>query len=92
MTSHKSNAFYIFAAIVVIMAVFSVLSILNAKNPYQNMPPDSTAECGNLDDVSNIQHLSHHPQQYKDCIKQVKPQKFLEATGQNLNDFLGRIG
>ena len=88
--TEKNNAFYIFAGIIVVMAVFSVLSILNSKNPYKY--ESAASECGDLDDLSNIQHLSHHPQQYKDCIKQVKPQKFLEATGQNLEDFLGRIG
>ena len=87
----KNNRFYVIIGIIVVAAVFGILFVLQ-KNPYQNLPNYATNECGNLQDPANIQHLSHHPQQYEDCIRRVEPQKFFEATGQSLDDFAKRNG
>jgi hypothetical protein len=42
---------------------------------------DASSECGDLNDIANIQHLSHHPDRFADCIKQVDDAKFKEAVG-----------
>jgi transposase len=48
------------------------------------------SKCGNLEDKKNIQHLSHHPALYEDCLKQVKPERLKEATGKTLEELLGQ--
>ncbi|MEM4254752.1 MAG: hypothetical protein QXR53_00285 [Candidatus Norongarragalinales archaeon] len=46
-------------------------------------------ECGNLKDEANVQHLSHHPGQYADCLRQVEPSFLRKATGKTLGEILG---
>lgn len=48
--------------------------------------------CGDLTDPGNVQHLSHHPSQYADCIKQVSPEVFKQATGTDKNTFMQQNG
>ncbi len=50
------------------------------------------AGCGDLTDPANVQHLSHHPDQYADCIKQVSPDIFKQATGTDKNVFMQQNG
>ncbi len=72
--------------------VFVFMFVFQGSSSAQDVQSYAADECGDLGDAANIQHLSHHPQQYKDCLKQVNPQKFYDATGQNLNDFMRRNG
>lgn len=55
---------------------------------YQKTAQLSDDNCGDLEDAKNIQHLSHHPEMYQDCLKKVDPGKFKEATGKDLSEFL----
>ena len=48
------------------------------------------AECGDINDVKNLQHLSHHPDQFQECYKFVDAGKFQQAVGQPLSDFMGQ--
>ncbi len=45
------------------------------------------AECGNINDAKNLQHLSHHPDQFQECYNYVDPVKFKQAVGQDLSNF-----
>lgn len=59
-----------------------------------NMPAasQSCTGCGDLSDISNIQHLSHHPQQYAECINLVSDEKFKEAVGTGKSEFMQQNG
>lgn len=52
----------------------------------------NTDGCGDLNEVGNIQHLSHHPSQYADCLKQVSPEVFRQAVGMEKSAFLQQNG
>ncbi len=94
------NKIIIYSAVIVAVAVlaWSVTTTINGKasakynqetyNYYQNLQQQSSDGCGDLTDIKNIQHLSHHPDQYAECIKKVDPQKFKEAVGQDRDEFL----
>ena|SRR3989344_5837497 len=45
--------------------------------------------CGSLTDTANVQHLSHHPGQFENCLRQVDPNFLKQATGQTLEQILG---
>lgn len=47
------------------------------------------SECGNLRDTANVQHLSHHPDRYVDCLRQVDPAFLKQATGQSYEEIVG---
>ena len=47
------------------------------------------SDCGSLTDTANVQHLSHHPGQYEQCLRQVDPGFLKQATGQTLELILG---
>src|SRR3989344_4871378 len=47
------------------------------------------SDCGSLTDTANVQHLSHHPGQYEQCLRQVDPNFLKQATGQTLEQILG---
>ncbi len=89
--SARSTGFYLAMGIAV-AAIAVVAALLLQKNPYQDLPNYGTNECGDLNDAANVQHLSHHPQQYGDCLKNVNPAKFFEAVGMERNDFLRQNG
>lgn len=92
MRLNKENlAVYGVLAVAIAVLLFSVFSMINPVKPAQNLQYQSTADaCGDLDDLANIQHLSHHPAQYEECIKKVEPQRFKEAVGEDLNSFMSR--
>lgn len=50
------------------------------------------SDCGDLNEVGNVQHLSHHPSQYADCLKQVSPAVFKQATGTDKEAFMQQNG
>ncbi len=56
---------------------------------YEAKALESGSECGNLADEKNVQHLSHHPARYADCLKQVKPTLLQKASGKTLQQILG---
>ena len=90
------NKIILYGLVIVVVAVmaWSITTIVNgAPNTakyqyYQNLQQQSQSGCGDLTDNGNVQHLSHHPDQYKDCIKQVDPQKFKEAVGTEKDTFM----
>jgi hypothetical protein len=45
--------------------------------------------CGDLTSNANIQHLSHHPDRYTDCLTKVDPALLKQATGKTLGEILG---
>ncbi len=63
----------------------SAASIEEKDTRVQNPLP---SDCGDLEDPSNIQHLSHHPSRYQECLRQIDPVKFKEATGDDISDYL----
>lgn len=47
------------------------------------------SECGDLQDEANVQHLSHHPDRFAQCLRQVTPAFLKKATGKTLEEILG---
>jgi hypothetical protein len=56
---------------------------------YEAKALESGSECGDLTDEKNVQHLSHHPSRYADCLKQVDPALLQKASGKTLQEILG---
>ncbi len=46
-----------------------------------------SSSCGDLNDTANVQHLSHHPDRFADCVKQVDAAKFREAVGMEKSEW-----
>ncbi len=94
------NKIVVYSAVIVVVAVlaWSITTMANGfkSNPqyqyYQNLAKQSDSGCGDLTETGNIQHLSHHPEQYVECIKKVDPQKFKEVVGQDMDSFLKSKG
>ena len=79
--------------VVVIVLSWAIISLLNASavpvpKYSANIAQNQDSGCGNMSDLANVQHLSHHPDQYKDCIKQVDSKIFEQATGQSKEDYM----
>ncbi|MBS3067235.1 hypothetical protein J4450_00915 [Candidatus Micrarchaeota archaeon] len=55
---------------------------------YQQQALSAGSECGDTNDLKNIQHLSHHPDRYKECYKYIDPQKFKDAVGEDISNYL----
>jgi|SRR3989338_1916271 len=55
-----------------------------AAPPAGNVPP----ECGDINDPKNLQHLSHHPDQFQACYRVVDPAKFRAAVGRDASEFI----
>ncbi len=88
--------FVLVFAVVVVMA-WGISSTISGKSTakyqyYENLKQTSGTECGDLNDNGNVQHLSHHPDQYAECIKKVDPAKFKEAVGQEKDAFMKANG
>ena len=73
-------------------AVFSIIDTGVGGANYNYYQQQNAGGCGDLNDVSNVQHLSHHPSQYADCIKQVSPEMFKQAVGTDKDDFMQQNG
>ncbi len=87
----ENIAIYGVLAIAIAVLIYSAFSIINPAKPIPNQQYQSPVDaCGDLSDIANIQHLSHHPEQYKDCIKKVDPSLFKQAVGEDLNSFMSR--
>ena len=65
-----------------------------AAGAYQFSQQQATVppECGNINDPANLQHLSHHPDQFQACYKVVDPVKFRAAVGRDVSEFIGQGG
>lgn len=60
-----------------------------AQQPTQFAAPASIPpECGNINDPAQLQHLSHHPDQFQECYRVVDPAKFKAAVGQDVSVFI----
>lgn len=59
---------------------------------YQQPQTAIPSECGDITDNSNVQHLSHHPDRFGECIKLVDPAKFREATGTDKSAYMSQNG
>lgn len=66
-----------------------VANSLANQQYFQQQAAQSGSECGDLNDEANVQHLSHHPGQFADCLKQVNPAFLQKATGKTLQQILG---
>lgn len=51
-------------------------------------PASIPPECGDINDPAQLQHLSHHPDQFQECYKVVDPAKFKAAVGQDVSAFM----
>jgi|SRR3989344_3552043 len=95
------NEYILYVVIVFGVAVlaWSVTSMLNINavgsekyNYYKAQAQQAGNECGDMKDLSNVQHLSHHPEQFADCLKQVDPQIFEQAVEQKKEDYMKEKG
>lgn len=84
----------IVAAAVAILAwaVFSIVGTGEGSANYNYYQQANAGGCGDLTDVSNVQHLSHHPSQYADCIRQVSSEVFKQATGTDKTTYMEQNG
>lgn len=84
----------IILAVVVILvwAVFSIIGTGVGSANYNYYQQANAGGCGDLNDVANVQHLSHHPSQYADCIKQISPEMFKQAVGTDKDAFMQQNG
>src|SRR3989338_1397985 len=57
-------------------------------NYYQEKNLQAGSECGDMTDLANVQHLSHHPDRFGNCIKQVDAQIFKQAVGQSKEEYM----
>lgn len=55
-------------------------------------PASIPPECGDINDPANLQHLSHHPDQFQACYKVVDSAKFKAAVGQDVSAFINSGG
>jgi len=91
-----NNKMLVYAVVIFAVAVlaWSITTMANGSKTnaqyqyYNNLQQQSTSGCGDLADNGNVQHLSHHPEQYAECIKQVDAQKFKEAVGTDKDTFM----
>ena len=64
-------------------------SAYGAQQPAQfAAPAQIPAKCGNINDPAQLQHLSHHPDQFQECYRVVDPAKFKAAVGQDVSVFM----
>ena len=56
---------------------------------FQQVAQQTGSECGDVTDVSNVQHLSHHPDRYAECLKKVDSAFLKKATGLTLKEIIG---
>lgn len=68
--------------------IFTAYNTFFKTTSYAKTVSPSSDQCGDLNDLSNVQHLSHHPNIYADCIKKVDSQKFYEAVGMTKEQYM----
>lgn len=84
----------IVAAAVAILAwaVFNIVGTGVGSANYNYYQQANAGGCGDLTDLGNVQHLSHHTSLYADCIKQVSPEIFKQAVGTDKDAFMQQNG
>ena len=65
-----------------------VLETASNEQYFQQQAAQSGSECGDLNDEANVQHLSHHPSQYENCLRQVDPAFLKQATGKTYEQIM----
>jgi len=80
------------AVAILAWAVFSIVGTGVGSANYNYYQQKNAGDCGDLNDVANVQHLSHHPSQYADCIKQVSAEMFKQAVGTDKSAFMQQNG
>lgn len=91
----ESILLYGIVAVAVAILAWAVLSIFSTgidSANYNYYQQKNAGGCGDLNDASNVQHLSHHPFLYADCIKQVSPEVFKQAVGTDKDTFMQQNG
>lgn len=85
-----SYAGILVAVFVLSWAIISLLNPSAASKPKYSVTAAQNADngCGDMADLSNVQHLSHHPDQFGNCIRQVDSKVFEQATGQKKEDYM----
>ncbi|MBI5225713.1 hypothetical protein HY994_00555 [Candidatus Micrarchaeota archaeon] len=53
---------------------------------FQQQAATAGSDCGDLNDISNIQHLSHHPDRYGSCYGKIDPALLKQATGKTAQE------
>ena len=95
------NEYILYGAVIfgVVVLAWSITSLFQSNavgsakyNYYQSQAQQAGSECGDMKDLSNVQHLSHHSEQFADCLKQVDPQIFEQAVGQKKEDYMKEKG
>ena len=66
----------------------NVLQTQSNYQYFQEQAAQSGSECGDLNDEANVQHLSHHPDRFENCLRQVDPAFLRKATGKTLEQIL----
>lgn len=93
----KGNLMIYFAiAVGILLLMFTIYSSVQASAgapeniaAQPNLPP---VECGDIKDISNVQHLSHHPDKFGGCIELVDAAIFENAVGQKKEDYIKSNG
>lgn len=80
------------AVAILVWAVASAIGTGVGSANFNYYQQQNAGGCGDLTDLGNVQHLSHHPSLYGDCIKQVSPEVFKQATGTDKNTFMQQNG
>ncbi len=80
------------AVAILAWAVLSIFGTGVGSANYNYYQQQNAGGCGDLNDVANVQHLSHHPSQYADCIKQVSSEMFKQAVGTDKDVFMQQNG
>ena len=95
------NEYLLYGVIIfgIAILVWSLTSMMQTNavggakyNYYQNQNLQTGSECGDMTDSANVQHLSHHPDRFGNCIKQVDPQIFEQAVGQSKEEYMKEKG
>ncbi len=91
---------YLALAIVVLVLAFTAYGVFavqtsiessGSKDALQNVQlavANVPSECGDITDLKNVEHLSHHPDKYGQCYPFVNPATFKQATGQDISNFI----
>lgn len=88
MKKKHNKKFYYYIGIAT-LAFIATLFVLYSSMPKSTALPNN---CGDLSNSANIQHLSHHPSIYGECIKLVDAQKFYAAVGVSKEEYMTRNG
>lgn len=93
--SRENILLYCIAAAAVAILAWAVASAIGTgvgSANYNRYQQANAGGCGDLGDLGNVQHLSHHPSLYADCIKQVSPDIFKQATGTDKTAYMQQNG